>query len=565
VVCYFMRRLYRIWGAVAAASIVLAAGCRSVPAGYQQPPEPSAAALQAKRAEQRQAEAHARYAAAIIDEMSGELGAAMDKYCEAARLDPDDEMLILEVSRRLLENKQPEKALTVVTRAAAEPGASGAIYARLGLIYAQLGKIEEAIAADRTAIKKSPGSITAYQNLYLTYMRNKRSAEALKVLDDASRQLKADAASLIELAELYASFGLQVTAQKQTANAKALALLKRAEILDAKTPELRLKLADGFNLLGDSAKAAQLYLKVLKDPPDLPLVQERVRANLAEIYLRSSDHQKAAEQLQAILGEDPGNPQVYYYLGRMALEDKKPADAADAFSKAILFKPDFESAYYFLAVAQLEINKPAEALGTLDKARVKFAQTFELEFYTGLAFSRQKAFTQAVQHFISAEVIAKATNPQQLTEAFYFEVGAASERKGDLPQAEQYFEKCLKLSPDFAEALNYLGYMWAEHGEKLPQAREMIEKAVKAEPKNAAYLDSLAWVLFKLKQPKEALPYALKAAELSEKPDATVLDHIGDIYAAMDQKEKAREAWRKSVALEPNVEVQKKLDAVGPK
>ena len=132
------------------------------------------------------------------------------------------------------------------------------------------------------------------------------------------------------------------------------------------------------------------------------------------------------------------------------------------------------------------------------------------------------------------------------------------------PRPRQYFEKCLQLAPNFAEAMNYLGYMWAEHGLKLDQARELIEKAVKAEPKNAAYLDSLAWVLFKLKQPKEALPYALKAAELSEQPDATVYDHIGDIYAALKQLEKAREAWRKSLSLEPNEEVRKKLESSGP-
>jgi tetratricopeptide (TPR) repeat protein len=544
-----------------ATGTLLVAGCRSVPPKQPAAVEQGAAASRQGGPEERTAEAHARYAAGVIHDMDGELGAAMDDYCQAAKLDPRDETLVLEVSRRLLENKQPEKALTIVTRAAAEPGAPADIFARLGMIYAQLGKLNDAVAADRTAIKKAPGSLTAYQNLYLTYMRNKRLQEALAVLDEAAGKLKGDPESLIELAELYASYGLQTPSQKDSVNAKALGLLKRAETLGTTTPMMLLKLADGFNLLGESAKAAQLYLKVLKDPPDLPLVQERVRANLAEIYLRSSDHQRAAEQLRAILGEDPSNPQVYYYLGRMSLEDKKPADAADAFSKAILFKPDFESSYYYLAVAQLELNKPGEALATLDKARQKFPQSFEMEFYTGLAYSRQKAYTEASQHFLAAEVIAKATNPQLLTEGFYFEVGAACERKGDLAQAAQYFQKCLKLSPNFAEALNYLGYMWAEHGENLPQARDMIEKAVKAEPKNAAYLDSLAWVLFKLKQPKEALPYALKAAELSEQPDATVYDHIGDIYAAMDQTEKAREAWRKSLSLEPNAEVRKKLEA----
>src|ERR1035441_85560 len=94
---------------------------------------------------------------------------------------------------------------------------------------------------------------------------------------------------------------------------------------------------------------------------------------------------------------------------------------------------------------------------------------------------------------------------------------------------------------------------------------ELIDKALKAEPKNAAYLDSMAWVLFKQKHSKEALPYALKAAELSDQPDATLYDHIGDIYAALNETEKAREAWRKSLAVEKNEEVSKKLESSGPK
>ena len=57
------------------------------------------------------------------------------------------------------------------------------------------------------------------------------------------------------------------------------------------------------------------------------------------------------------------------------------------------------------------------------------------------------------------------------------------------------------------------------------------------------------------------LPYALQAAELSEAPDPTLCDHIGDIYAALKQMDKAREAWRKSLSLEPNEAIQKKLDS----
>jgi tetratricopeptide (TPR) repeat protein len=558
-----------MWGAVAM-SILLMAGCGSAPApkGVGQKDKPVAAIKRQPgddRSVERRAEAHAHYSTGVIREMNGDQQAATDEYYQAAELDPGDEELVLEVTRHLLQAKQPERALEIVKRAAARPDASGEIYARLGMIYAQLGKPDQAAAANRDAIKKSPDSLTGYQNLFLGYMRKKQPQEALSVLDEAARRPKAGAEFLVTLAELYASVGAQVSAQKDSTKAKALAALNRAMKLGPTTPLLRLKLADGFSLLGESAKAAELYLEVLKHPPEVPLVEERVRANLADIYLRGSDHKRATEQLQAIVRDDPTNPLAYYYLGRLALEDKKPAEAADCFSKAVLLSPDWDSGYYFLALAQIDLDKPSEALATLDKARQKFAPSFALEFYTGLAYGQQKAYAEALPHLVAAEIIAKRTDPGQLNEGFYFQLGATCERKGDLPQAEEYFKMSLKLAPDYAETLNYLGYMWAEHGTNLVQAREMIEKAVKAEPKNAAFLDSLAWVLFKLDQPKEALPYALQAAELTEKPDATLYDHLGDIYAALKQPEQAREAWRKSVSVEPNEEVRKKLEANGAK
>ena len=132
--------------------------------------------------------------------------------------------------------------------------------------------------------------------------------------------------------------------------------------------------------------------------------------------------------------------------------------------------------------------------------------------------------------------------------------------KGIFHQAEEYFNKCLQISPNFPEALNYLGYMWAERGMKLEKAHELIEKAVKLEPKNAAYLDSLGWVLYKLNQPKEALENIQKAIDLSTEVDATLYDHLGDIYVALKLKEQARDAWTKSLKVEANEQIRKKLD-----
>jgi len=507
------------------------------------------------------AQAHAHYAAGVVHDMQDDSEAALEEYYQAAKLDPDNESLVLEVSRRFLQGKQPERALEVLAKAAGRPSASGAVFARLGMVYAQLGKYDQAVAADRSAIKRAPTSLTGYQNLFLTYLQNKHAPDALKVLDEAGRQPNTDADFLVSLSELYATFVLQAPGQKDKVKGKIIEVLNRAEKLNPEIPSLRVRMAEGFYSFGDPSKAADIYLDLVKTLPDLPLVRERVHARLAGIFLRQSDHKRAVEQLEALVRDDPTNPQAYYWLGYLAYNDKKPAESVEYLSKTILFKPDFEDAYYDLALAQISLDKPADALATLDKARKQFAKNFVMELYAGLAYSRQKAYREAIRAYTEAEVIAKATDPGRLTQEFYFQLGAAYERVADYPQSEQYFEKCLQIKPDFTEAQNYLGYMWAEHGMKLDKARELIEKAVKAEPKNAAYLDSMGWVLYKLKEPQEALTYVLKALELTEEPDATLYDHLGDIYAALHQTEKAREAWTKSLSVESNEEVRKKLEA----
>ena len=256
---------------------------------------------------------------------------------------------------------------------------------------------------------------------------------------------------------------------------------------------------------------------------------------------------------------NPTNPNLYYLLGSIAYEEKDPTNAVEYFSKTILLNAEFEQAYYDLAGAQINANKPQAALETLAKARKKFQESFVGEFFSSLAYRHMKDYTNAIKHLTSAEVIARVTETNRLNHLFYFQLGAAFERCHNIPEAEKNFRKSLKLNPEFAEALNYLGYMWAERGENLTEAREMIEKAVKLEPKNAAYLDSMGWVLFKMGKAEEALDYLRKSIDNSEEPDATLFDHLGDCYLALQQSDKAREAWRKSLAIEPNEQIQKKL------
>jgi Flp pilus assembly protein TadD len=135
-----------------------------------------------------------------------------------------------------------------------------------------------------------------------------------------------------------------------------------------------------------------------------------------------------------------------------------------------------------------------------------------------------------------------------------FSLGVANERLGRFPEAEQAFQRALVIDPEDGRTLNYLGYMWADRGENLEQALELIQRAVALEPDNGAYVDSLGWVYYRLGRLNEARHHLEEAARLMPE-DATILEHLGDLYVALEIPDKARELYRRALAIDDdNVE-----------
>jgi tetratricopeptide (TPR) repeat protein len=131
-----------------------------------------------------------------------------------------------------------------------------------------------------------------------------------------------------------------------------------------------------------------------------------------------------------------------------------------------------------------------------------------------------------------------------------FRLGASLEREQKGGEAVGVFERLLKVKPEHAAAMNYLGYYWADRGENLEKARAMIQKAVDLDPGNGAYLDSLGWVLYKLDRLEEAEKFLKEAAALTP-DDPTILDHLGDVAIRKGEVDKARDLWRKALTMKP--------------
>lgn len=546
-------------------ALILAAallgGCASKPGSTsifkKSKGDPSPEKTEFPEVTEEQLQSFAHYATGLSLDMRDDAAGALAEYEKAAAGNPSEENLALDVARRLLRNKQNDRAIELLSKISKDPKSTGTVDAWLGVAYAAAGDTNKAIAANRLSIQKTPTQIAAYANLGELYLQLKKTNEVISVLNDAGKQTKAAADFYVNFAEILLRMETRDVITRDDAKKRSVAALDRAVREKPEDLLLRQRIGEAYLFHGEAEKAQAIFEKLYADKPQIPGLREK----LINIYFRT-DKAKASVMLNELLREAPTDPRPHIFLGELAIEDNRMAEGLERFETARKLAPQDESLWYRVAALRITMKRPGEALVLLDEARARFGKlNFAQEFYRGIALAAMEKYSDALSRFTSAEMIARTLEPDRLTPQLYFQLGAAAERAKNIEQAVGYFRKSLELDPDLVEAFNYLGYMWAERGENLNEAHDLIEKALKADPRNAAYLDSMAWVLFKQNKPAEALPYMKKAIELTPEPDATLLDHLGDILAAMKKPAEARDAWQKALKLEPKDEIRKKLEA----
>ena len=148
----------------------------------------------------------------------------------------------------------------------------------------------------------------------------------------------------------------------------------------------------------------------------------------------------------------------------------------------------------------------------------------------------------------------------------YYMRGICYEQRGDWDLAEKDFLKSLEIKPNSPNVLNYLAYGWVEREMQLDRSLKMLEDAYKANPESFYIIDSLAWAHFKKNNLTEAARLMEKVIDIAP-GEAISLDHLGDIYYAMNRKREAIHFWQQALELaEPEDEitedVQSKLDNI---
>jgi tetratricopeptide (TPR) repeat protein len=132
------------------------------------------------------------------------------------------------------------------------------------------------------------------------------------------------------------------------------------------------------------------------------------------------------------------------------------------------------------------------------------------------------------------------------------------DRRGEWRAALARVEKLLARDPRSVEALNFAGFVAADHAENLPLATKRLQAAVALSPGVGGVIDSLGWAYFRAGDLPRAAGFLEQAMRL-EPGDAEILEHMGDLYAKRGERGRALEAYRRAQNLGPSPEVARDL------
>ena len=495
--------------------------------------------------------AMAHYAAGVAHRERGELKEATEEFYQAALADPSDKKVVTEVIQMLLVTRQQAKIFQLLVQATKDPNATAELHALLAAAYLERKKPDMAKLAAENAIRRDPKAIEGYKSLVqaqraLHKEAGKRKKAIRSTIDRALKQTKTSVPFQVDLAMMLLGYlDLDKDAGKEL-KPKAAKLLESAWDSKPKEPLVLERIARGFRLAGVHDKAALAMEALLDKLPNNPAVL--LEAARGQALAGKLD--KAKLHLNALVKKFPRYWQGHQLLAAVAMDQEEYKDAVKHYRAAIKLNPRVEQMHYDLVSALLSSEQVDEAAAELKKIAARFKVSFQQLYFAAMIHLQKDEFAEAHEDLLKTLEFAEKNSPERVTHFLQFQLGSTAERAGNFKAAEKYMRKAIAMKPDYATALNYLGYMWADRNENLDEAEKFIARALKEQPDNAAFLDSMAWVHFRRGNAKEALRWQEKALKNSKEDDAELLMHLGEIHAALKNTKKAREFLEKAAKVE---------------
>jgi len=489
----------------------------------------------------------------------------------AIKLDPSSEEAVTTLAMLYTDEGDTAHALQVLS-SVPDAARSAKLYSALGAAYEQRKDYKSAIDAYRHAIVLDRDNLDAIRGLAENLLNDGQSEAALeqyKVIADANPE---DAQTYVRIAEIY---------RRQGKYDQALENLKKADTLVPDTMDVPYNMAAVYQAQGRYDDAVKLLQDLLKKTEKSETGSSQADRNnraifierLGMVYRDQENYTAAVETFRKMLPLGDENARSGYQEIIDTYRDAKQWPQATAAAKEAVQKmPDDRDLRMVLDSQLADTGEVDSALSDVRGMLKGGPEDRDIYLRLGIMYMRVKRWQQAEESLAKAEQLSTKTDDKAYV---WFLRGDFYQRQKLYDQADAEFRKVLAAvsptDPQAAATLNYLGYMNADRGVKLEESLNYIKQALSFEPNNSAYLDSLGWAYFKLGK-YDLAEENLTKASIHMGADATVQEHLGDLYQktgrlklAAAHWERAVQEWNRTVPAEQDsdafAKVQQELDA----
>lgn len=338
---------------------------------------------------------------------------------------------------------------------------------------------------------------------------------------------------------------------------------------------------------------------------DLAENESQVYQLLSKVYLQFASPDKGLEGLKDYLKRNPSDWLVQERMARLEVKADRFTQAENRYLSILKANPSATTSRLSLALLQIELQKFPQAQANLEQVATHPGYESVGHYYLGVLSQEQGELNQALSFFekvelqpyvvdamlhrseilfatqgeqpamavlnqIEAETVADKVKVLRAKAIFYralqkwdesiamYDQAIALDKENidlllaqsvllyDTQRFKEYvhnLKRVLVLQPNDVDALNALGYYYAEHAIELDEAEILLKRALQLAPQSYYVLDSIGWLAYQQKNYLQAEAYLKKA--LAIKIDEEVLIHLVATQWQLGKTEQAKQLWAK--------------------
>lgn len=227
-----------------------------------------------------------------------------------------------------------------------------------------------------------------------------------------------------------------------------------------------------------------------------PTLTLRARFPLAVALFELHKSDEARREFKIVRGKVGDHPNVFYYLGRLDLDDHLFQEAIRSLSQAAV-KPPFPDTAYYLGYAYLKQGDLPAAEKWLKQAALLTPRDARIPYQLGLLYRKEGYEEEAAKALAASEELRQRDSNES-------RLRMECAQKLDQGAREEAHEICEQLyDPDNAEKLTALGTLYGQHGD-LEAALKPLRRAAEMAPQSPQMQYNLALAYYQMNQFEKA-------------------------------------------------------------